>query len=384
MAAMIRSLSGATLLLLIAAGSPPQSTAPPDAAGPIRVDTLPVLRIPVGVDTPLGSPNQAAPLADRSVIYLNHFGRVLVRYDSTGRPKWQLEASPVGAVGFKSFFGIEQSTDGGFLVWDAMSSILTRFDQHGGRSRLMRAQKPPPTRVSGVISREPLEFQGRFADGRLLTTVRKLGYWQTGAYPESTAVYLVSDKGKLSRITKVLVAERYNHDADKEGFFGDLPFGRHGRIAVLGSDWYYTDGSSFTIEHHRMGSKSVTHISRPGQRIPLDQQTIAAWRNRTLRDTEARLRSAKAKTLAWMPYPDSLPAYSDLLSDHHQSLWAQHGTPPGEPEHWTVFSSTGHHIADVTLPADLRVLDIGSDALLGYHFKKDGSGELLVYRIERE
>ncbi len=83
--------------------------------------------------------------------------------------------------------------------------------------------------------------------------------------------------------------------------------------------------------------------------------------------------------------PETKPLIGDIVADLAGRVWVQRYHFPGspEPQDWSVFSSTGEHIADVALPAGLRVLSIGHDWITGRSTDPLGLHRVGVYDVNR-
>ena len=69
-----------------------------------------------------------------------------------------------------------------------------------------------------------------------------------------------------------------------------------------------------------------------------------------------------------MPSPETRPAYADLLVDPAGAVWLRpfRGmSEAGGPEHWLVLGPDGNWLGSVEIPEDFRLMDIGTDEILG-------------------
>ncbi len=67
-----------------------------------------------------------------------------------------------------------------------------------------------------------------------------------------------------------------------------------------------------------------------------------------------------------MQFPRTLPAYSAMIVDHDDNLWVQ-TFPSSRDTHanWVGFRPTGAALAQLALPLNLEVSEIGPDDVLG-------------------
>jgi len=85
-----------------------------------------------------------------------------------------------------------------------------------------------------------------------------------------------------------------------------------------------------------------------------------------------------------MPLPDTFPAHESFVLDVDENLWVQHFPRPGEARNrWSVFDPTGVWLGELSLPASLRVTDIGADYVLGVYRDEFGQESVRRYALWR-
>ncbi len=67
-----------------------------------------------------------------------------------------------------------------------------------------------------------------------------------------------------------------------------------------------------------------------------------------------------------MPFPETMPAYADLLVDAEDNLWVEEYRRPGvEAARWQVFDPDGELLGAIETPRRFNVFEIGGDFVLG-------------------
>ncbi|MBE0591258.1 MAG: hypothetical protein IH616_02520 [Gemmatimonadales bacterium] len=100
---------------------------------------------------------------------------------------------------------------------------------------------------------------------------------------------------------------------------------------------------------------------------------------------DPQFRQQMERLLAEMPYPDEMPAFGGLQVDGLGHLWVSEFPVPGaDTVRWTVYSTEGRPIAQVSLPADLAITQIGADFVCGRWEDDLGVEHVRVYRLVKE
>jgi len=84
------------------------------------------------------------------------------------------------------------------------------------------------------------------------------------------------------------------------------------------------------------------------------------------------------------PAPETYPAYApDVSVDGDMNLWVRESTRWGDQRaFWSVFSSDGHLLGTLEMP-QVKVLDIGSDYVLGLRRDELDVEYVQLFRLHR-
>lgn len=84
-----------------------------------------------------------------------------------------------------------------------------------------------------------------------------------------------------------------------------------------------------------------------------------------------------------LPLPEQLPPYDAILVDASDVLWVVSGLPGYDRTDLVAMSKSGSHVASVSIPLGLQVVDIGVDYVLGALVAADGEQEVRLLRLQR-
>jgi len=145
------------------------------------------------------------------------------------------------------------------------------------------------------------------------------------------------------------------------------PFGRSTSVAPLADG--FAVGTPLSWEYEVRGLhgalRQIVRLDRPN--APVTAGDIEAFQESQLEDLEdANAIRARRDELSELTYPETMPAFgSPVLADRTGSVWVPDFMASEGVRTWTVFDPAGRRMGTVRTPAELRVLDIGADWLLG-------------------
>jgi hypothetical protein len=147
---------------------------------------------------------------------------------------------------------------------------------------------------------------------------------------------------------------------------GPLPLGKQPVIAIGRSRAYIGLADSFAIDVYSLDGRPTGRIRRDQ---PVRQSTTADIERFKLLDTIGRLATDNIKTVEeWKStqFAQTLPAYSALIVDVDDNLWVKVFPSSGESHAtWLGFTPAGMPLAQLTVPRELEVSEIGHADVLG-------------------
>lgn len=119
-------------------------------------------------------------------------------------------------------------------------------------------------------------------------------------------------------------------------------------------------------------------------RRAVTEAVFNGWIEDLASDVPAEQRGLVDRMMRDIPRPDSLPVVQKVVADPEGLLWIQRYEPPvGWSSRWEVLDLDGAHVASVELPEAYRVMDIGTDYLLGLRTGPLDMEILAMHAIER-
>lgn len=186
---------------------------------------------------------------------------------------------------------------------------------------------------------------------------------------QDTATWIRVDpaSGLAEVIVRVPGAWSVMFQMQGSGAYRTVPMTARPSWDVLADDLAVTGGAAFEIRLAEVAGSVGEVWRRTEPRRAITSDVIQAWeedfqRVMEIPDSE---RPFMQEFFDAMPYPDSLPAYSELRVDPDGYVWAERFKAFEPSGQWDVYSHEGVFLGTLTLPAALRVLEIGRDFVLG-------------------
>lgn len=146
-----------------------------------------------------------------------------------------------------------------------------------------------------------------------------------------------------------------------------VPFSPEPVALAVDSLVYAGSGYSYEIRTYTVTGelRRILRLARPNP--ALTHEVIRRYVDRLTRRARGdaarrQIEEQSAKT----PYPETLPAYDEIVADSAGELWvSRYPTAAGQANLWTIFDPAGRLIGDVSTPPGFSVFEVGSDYLLG-------------------
>jgi hypothetical protein len=326
-------------------------------------------------------------------------------------------STPDGAALFGLVAGATRLADGTIVVADVSSSALKFFD---GQGRLAR--------TAGRDGSGPGEFRGlsgikQCAQDSLFATDAGHGvsvFSATGALvrqfrlPQYAGLVACSRDGVLAVVNSGEEEQEPQEDpevrrlrtplvlADARGTqTHELGVVSLGDIHTAGNGWLPQPGTSragFAVGRERVvvcptDSGAIGAYSLRGRRlrpIPLDvplrapsRAYVEKFADEFVAAMPATMRAHFKERFLRIPATEHLPPCSSILVDPDDNVWVGLSVLGDSVTTLRVFGRDDRVLGDVTVPAALKVLEIGSDYLLASGESADGEPWVRVYRVRR-
>lgn len=296
--------------------------------------------------------------------------RSLVReYRPDGRyvATWGREGEGPGE--FKSIGGIHRLPPDSVIIWDSQLERLTVFGSGGSPGRTSRLQLGNFTLV------------GATADGRLLfeeirTFVFQAGIQHADGYRRYDKTYRIHDRNAHPiAILGPFPGQEYHNTVTSTALsFAQLPYSRETWAGVWGDRPVVGVSDTYEIRAYAAdGSlRRIVRLDRPP--IP----TTEADRLAFLRANRPRSNRTD------VPAASHIPMFDEILGDELGCLWVRDYDMPGEgPVTWTVFDASGVAVAQLEVPDDLHIWEIGREYVLASRRGPLGIESVVVLPLER-
>ena len=297
-------------------------------------------------------------IADGGSLELRFFSADGVLERTTGR-------SGEGPGDFGSFDLLSMISDSLFVI-DRWNNRIAVLDRQGSLIRYVHV--PRRARVKGVFD------NGAILLGLVEPTPDRVGY---KAIHEEYRIQLPD--GSHNPVGRFLMVETHWIPMGTDAIIDvGLPFGRIGSVAVDGDDWFYADGSSYSVVQSDTNGAAVALFSHPVRPPLITDRDLEAWIAKRRHEGEPWSLEREVRKI---PLHETMPAYDRLLVDHSGDLWAKTHTPSEGKTCWHVFQRRPVRFARVCFPQRFRPLDIGSNTVLGVERDEYDVEYVVRYRL---
>ncbi|MGH7467932.1 MAG: hypothetical protein ACRENP_08090 [Longimicrobiales bacterium] len=342
----------------------------------------------------------AAYLNDGRMVVANRIPPMLRWYDASGR--YQHGTGRVGS-GPGDFGGEGMGVTGMWRIpgdsiaaWDALQQRIQVFEPAGRYVRGFRLNAPPsPARlfaphvvgflangavIAGVnLSAAPGQGTDRWRDLVFYQQWSATGHYESGlAELPGLEIYTPSFQ---QRNQPGGMAVPGGHPPPPAPL---PPFAREASAATGGDRLYYADADHYEISIHDGVAAPGVIIRRETPRRAVTSALRESYAREMLGPVRSALRTDFQRWLKVAVYPDSLPAYQRIEVADGGNVWAQeYQAPEADTLTWSIFQADGAWLANIQVPARLRVLHVGGDNVLALSRNELDVESVHVYRLIR-
>lgn len=274
--------------------------------------------------------------------------------------------------------------------WGADTLVV--FDATLSRISLLHPER-------GFLGSVPVSWSGKgfpigrglVGDGSILIgggmSFRSEEGFPTGAIrPLSTFGWVGRDGREAVLLGDLPAAEMFAR-ANEQGFMArSLPFGRRSVTAPAPQGAWIGTGETWEVRLHALDGRLVGVARVLADPRPVTAADRARYMEDELADAASDNEARQVRgILNEMPFPSAYPPYQSLLTDAEGRLWVQDYQGPGdERPTWTVLDERGRGVARVSTPPRTRVLEVGSDYLLGRTLDAMDVESLTLWRLRHD
>ena len=343
------------LAALIGCSRDHATSTPQDPPPVVRISTPPIFEVAAR-----GYPSGATRLPDGRVAIADTWGGQIDFFDRTGKPLKSVgrRGSAPGEYATPSIVG---RCDGRHIyIRDGALFRATVLDTAGSFVRSYAADQ------SAFVCNDENEFLFVKAD-----PPESAGRGYLPAQIQGTVFYTKGERKAKAIIPRIFA-------------YQPTTLGPVTRFALASDRFYVTYGfadSQFVDVFNLKGKKITRFPTHLPTRIVTDemyngfmQQSVAA-----VEKIEARVRSHAF--LHQFPKPLHTPVASQLLIDPDENLWLVRSFPGDVTTLIRVFNKKGVMLADVELPVQLQVYEVGEDYLLGM-YEREGRPRVAAFAFD--
>ncbi len=307
-------------------------------------------------------------LSDGRIVVADAGSSELRWYDPTGAHLVTAGRQGEGPGEFVALGGVAVLRDDSVLAYD---DGLRRFSVFDGAGHFVRVSA---LEADGQPGMDHPIFSGAMGDGTVVMVGRvlQLGGMKEGPILSPMTVWRYAPDGTLLDSlgtfhgweATVTISAQGEHVAMQ---IRDRPFGCNTSVAPLPDG--FAVGTPLSYEYEvRSPEGALRQIVRLDRaNAPVTAGDIEAYADARVEDLEdPNAIRARRQELSELTYPETMPAFGyPFVADRSGSVWVPDFMADEGARTWTVFDAEGRRLGTVRTPAELRVLDIGSDWLLG-------------------
>jgi hypothetical protein len=315
------------------------------------------------------------PLPDGTIAIANRGAQEIRFYDEEGRWLHSVGGAGGGPGEFVELSSLHPLGPDSLLAFDAENRRISILDARGTFIRSLEL-RPPPTG-------EYPELVGVLDDGSfivLLTSGEPTGYpFGRGiVYPLTGHLYRLGSDGQTVLADLGAYPRDLNYAygvrSDRRIYGFQVPLTPTLQVAVAGAAIHLGPGRRYEIATLGPDGSLRRLIRREGRPVRLTVALVEDAR-RTMLDRAAR--EGERTTIEHLfldnPFPEHAPAHGALHVDARGWLWVQEPPLPGtDSVSWAGYDDAGARLGTLFLPAELEVLHIGGDRVVGR--RSDGLG----------
>lgn len=271
------------------------------------------------------------------------------------------------------------------VIWDYQLDRVTTFDTAGSVRAVTALAKVEPNEEQGVRYTSSQNPFFRLADGRFVVAAGPFRINPpAGVHHDSLMYSLIDTTGVTDTLVQRAAGANWSYEAPSGNiWFDSLPYAPRAADVFTDSAWYRIDGDRFEITARNWSSEVRRMIRSLRARRPVTEADKSRSRAEQVAAEDAQYRAELSLAYEWLPYPDSMPAYDQLVLDATGVLWARVFPDTTAMATWDLFGADGTLTGIARMPSNLRIRDITVDRVLAEHSGELGEVQVRLYRLTR-
>lgn len=325
-----------------------------------------------GTDRALFRVRSAHLLDDGGLLVVNGGAQELLRFDAEGTRTRRIGGAGDGPGEFRAPEWVGALGEASLAVYDVRHARFTLLDGEGTVTGT-RAAAPPqlPGYVAGIGGVVP-EPRGATADGTMLFSPGFNRVFGTSGTRVDTLVHFLAPSGGGAPILLTPIPDEPRFFASIAGPDGStgamtvsVPFGGRPFAGAGGERVALATSERWEVLLFDASGASVARVRALPVRPRVTSEDAAAWTESRLAGASSDRRASLEEAYAQVPFPERHPALEGLHVDRAGRTWIGEALPPGrDVRRWLVLDPGGEPLARVSLPAEVRILDVTDEEIV--------------------
>jgi hypothetical protein len=297
----------------------------------------------------------AIQLSDGAILVANGGSNELRLFSPQGEFLRAEGSEGQGPGEYEYMRGLGRCRQEGYVAFD-LNWQMNAYDEHGRFVDKTVLRAPDGISPYNVAC----DQEGRrliLGWGRTVTAGPRIGF-----YAARDRLVLANRDGQLlADYGERLVSERIGTARGSRPH----PAGRATVFASHDGGVYVGSGERFEVERYDLKGRLQALLRGPSLALAVTDSVKRLYRDTQLDAVAPEHRPAlRAELEAWQ-WPETLPAFTDLVVDARGVLWLRlFRVGPQEPEAWALMDPTSGYLGDITLRPRQSLLEAGGDYLL--------------------
>lgn len=348
------------------------------------VDAKPIFDVK-GVDDAgtvmFGTANWATRLANGTVAIADGATPAVQFITADGKLIKSAGRAGQGPGDFRIITWIAQCAKDTVFAWDFAQMRITTYDAAGTLGRTFAFGNPggPPTFSACSPSGALVMFGAPRRVPPASPPDPNAGY---AIMSMTASPMIIGPRGDtLARLSEVALVDFVG--TGRGGGAVPRPLGPGTSAALSGDRVFLSRADSGIIAVHSFDGKRVGTIPlRVPERAPTAAQYARATEVILAMVPAASRERARVPVMA-APMPAKLPAVSGVFVDPSGLVWALLSSPGDPDTRLRAFRADGTIVADMTVPINMNVFEVGADYVLGAHADADDEMHVVAFRLRK-
>lgn len=321
----------------------------------------------------------ALRLSDGTLLVADGQANEIRAFDAQGGYLRTLGRAGGGPGEFRGLMGMHLLPGDTVAAYDYQATRVSYFAPTGTMARAVTLGT-----LNGKMPARPLGF---LADGRMLVAPLYDPEFKvtSGRVRDTLTLALYSAAGtQAAALGRVPGHESMTVTSEDLMMREIPPFALSTVFGVQGTRLLVGDPVRYELVERRPDGAVARLIRRAGDREPVTQEDRDTYLERRREGvTDDRFRALDEQLMKSLAFPEHKPFFTGLQMDPDGNAWVQRGSSTDEETPWDVFDAEGRLLGTVTMPAGLRVTQVGTDFVLGVWKDELDVEHVRMYRIQK-